>query len=82
MILKLGGWFAIFSKSILVRFVSVLSGGGACWTTVVEPPFFILSNNPGAAAKSSFGDNSNKPPSLVETWVLPSAGDLTSPALV
>ena len=34
---------------------------------------------PGAATKSSFGDNSNNPPSFVDTTVLPSAGEFKSP---
>ena len=40
---------------------------------------FNLSKIPGPAATSSFLDNSNNPPSFVDIWVLPSAGDLTSP---
>ena len=46
------------------------------------PPPLLLFAAPGAAIKSSFLDNSNKPPSLVDTWVLPSAGENISPVFL
>ena len=69
-----------FTNSVKREFVSLFSG--AC-TTVVPPPCAALAialEAPGATTKSSFGESSNKPPSLVDIRVLPSAAESTSPA--